>query len=385
MVRSFRCVLVVFALALGASCDTDEPLQAGVQNATVTITPNAARVDVFNVWDVADANGTGAPGLWCEFDGVKDVPSVPWHYAVNISVVRDGNTVQLTTAAAATFAHNIGAYDTDEGTNNVPGHSQFSLIHPRGACSDDVQILCNPDSTPPADGAMAVCEFNKAGICEAQSACSGDPATVCDPSNLGDTCPNRGAGFCTADGFCSRDGGVPCEPSCADLQKGSCTLDAEVTRTFQFSDPRRLSAANLELLQAESNVIYDACIGDPICEAAVAASVASEPPLLGLCPGREIDGEPGIDPGNPNDLNSDPTIFGLLLDKGDRVIVEARRSDEVPNHGITYHGDPLITARLTVDGVLLQPGEVQCGVPPCRLTSELGDPSPNISFSFTAR
>jgi hypothetical protein len=115
-------------------------------------------------------------------------------------------------------------------------------------------------------------------------------------------------------------------------------------------------------------------------------AVGAVAPELGLCPGQDL-GDPAFDPGNPLDLNGDPLIFGLQLDKGDRVIVEARRSDTVPGNGqvITFYEPPGLRARLSIDGILLQGNDVQCAQAPCSLSSEEGDPSPNVSFSLTVK
>ena len=396
MARSVCSGFVLLALALGTSCDTDEPLQVGRQNASVEIIPNAAQVDLFRVWDVTedsdgvpgpdDVNGDGVAGdvsLWCEFDSQGSAPSVPWTYAVKIRVVRadDNQPRDLTTPEAATAEFNRGSYDSETPPHSGLNPAFFPLTHVRGACSDNDQIRCNPAAT------SAVCQANDAGTCETVFGCSADPATICDPGNLGDICKDRGAGFCTVDGFCAGNPGIPCEASCADLQLGSCVTVTE-TRTFRFSttNRRRLSGANRELLETGSNFIFDACIDDPACTAQVDTVVGAVTPTLGLCPGQGL-GDPGLDPGNPLDLNSDPTIFGLQLEKGDRVVVEARRSDTVPGGGqvITFHGFPGIRARLSVDGIVLQADEVQCAEEPCNLSSEVEDPSPNISFSFTTR
>ena len=161
------------------------------------------------------------------------------------------------------------------------------------------------------------------------------------------------------------------------------------TRNFRFetSNRRRLSAANRDVLRADSNFILDACLGDPVCTAQVDLVVGATTPVLGLCPGKDTLGEPGLDPGNPIDLDSDASIFGLQLNKGDRVIVEARRADTAPGAGtvITFHEPPGIRARLLIDGVVLQADEVQCAEKPCSVSSEDGDPSPNVSFSFTTK
>ena len=267
MVRSVRSGFVLFALVLGASCDSDEPLLVGTQNATVEFIPNNATVEHFRVWDVTedsdeqsgpdDVNGDGVAGdvsLWCEYDSpdqdadgsLGSVPSVPWTYSVKVRVVRDGDNqpTDLTSSDAATAEFNRGSYDESVFPHAIINPGLVLVTYERGVCSGNDQILCNPAST------STVCADNDAGTCEPQFGCSEDPATVCDPANLGDTCPNRGAGFCI-DGFCSGDPGIVCEAGCVDLQLGFCGAVTE-TRRFSFAseaDVGHLRPPNVKYLQ----------------------------------------------------------------------------------------------------------------------------------------
>jgi hypothetical protein len=145
---------------------------------------------------------------------------------------------------------------------------------------------------------------------------------------------------------------------------------------------RRISAANREVLTAGPNFITDACEGDGPCENKVLLDLGATEldPELGECPGPDF-GDPVLDPATP-DANPDPTIFGFSLQKGDTVIVQARRSDTIPGGGqiIAFQQDPGIRARLFIDGALLQADEITGNA-----SSAPGDPSPNISFSFTSK
>ena len=106
-------------------------------------------------------------------------------------------------------------------------------------------------------------------------------------------------------------------------------------------------------------------------------------PRLGVCPGQNTAGDPGMDPGNPRSVSSDTeTTFGLDLNKGDTLLVEARRSDTAPN-GFAFGSItqlPGIRFRVFIDGALLQADEVAGN-----LISDTGDDSPSVSFSFTAQ
>jgi hypothetical protein len=397
MARPVRSAIVLLSLAFGASCDSDEPLQVGIQNVDVAIIPSAAQVDIYVTWEVSedsdgqpgadDVNGDGIAGdmsLWCESAGLGFAPSVPWTYSVQLSVVRAGSSerVPLTSENAATADFNRGAYDENETPHGESHPSSFPLTHVRGACTGNNQIKCNPASS------STLCQNNGAGICAEVFGCQLDASTVCDPTDPGTTCNDRGAGFCLVDGFCSRDPGIACEPTCGDLQLGSC-ISIQETRTFQFASTsrRRLSGANRELLRAADNLIYDTCVGDLACIAQIDTVLqGSTSPELGRCPGQDLE-DPGFDPGNPLDLNADPVVFGLQLDKGDRLIVEARRSDTVPGGGqvIIFHEFPGIRAAVSIDGIILGADEIQCGQGSCSLSSVSGDPSPNVSFSFTTK
>ena len=104
-------------------------------------------------------------------------------------------------------------------------------------------------------------------------------------------------------------------------------------------------------------------------------------PRLGACPGQDNAGDPAMDPGNPlGDSTDTETTFGFDIDPGDTVIVEARRSNTLPEGGIVFIQPPGLRFRVMVNGALLQPDEVSGS-----LTSQSGEDSPNLTFSFTAQ
>jgi hypothetical protein len=372
--------LVLTALVL-AGCDTDDPLVIGQQAIELTMTANNATTTQFLTWiiyedndndfvpDDSDGNAVenedGDVSLWCQADGSGNPTSVPWGYSLSVTVIREGQTLveQLTSDDAATDAFNTAPYDTPRGEHgvNINPTNTITITHPRGECDGNPDIRCNPNGT----------------------------ASVC------------GSGTCTAIGHCELDDTVSCDvdapAACAGL--GACIAEI-MTRRFVFSsladpDPplkarRELTAASREVLQAttysadvKSNFIADACEGDMLCAAAVEAAIPGPAtnPALGVCPGKDEAGDAGIDPGNPLSTNSDNrTAMAFDLQKGDTVIVEARRSNQFPEGEIPFTQLPGLRARMRVDGTLLQSDEVEGN-----LTSSPSDPSPNISFSFTSK
>jgi len=290
--------------------------------------------------------------------------SVPWNYAVRISVVRDGEILvdsetgqlvreQLTSDEAAGDRFNRAAYDSNQPTH-FDALPSINVNHRRGRCSTKNAIKCNPDSVTPRM-TTSWCGSNNGGVCQAVFNCSGDFDTLCGVSMPATDCAALGLGDC---------------------------VNPIVQRRFDFSaaNRRRLSAANRELLNAADSFIYNTCVGDDPCIAQVEGNLGALVPELGNCPGQDL-GDPKLDPLTA-DANRDATIFGFTLNKGDTVFVEARRSDQVPggNEVFEFFEPAGIRATFTVDGATLQESEVQG-----TLTSTSGEPSPNLSFSFTSK
>lgn len=364
MRREVRLGLLVLSAVLAFGCDSDDPLQITDQNAELSITATSAQVPNYNVWFLSedsdnngvpdDVNGDGVEGdrsLWCELSQSSPVAtanSVPWTYSVRVEVLREGEIVaeQLTSTQAESDQFNRAAYDTSEATHSQ-GNPTINVVHRHGECSLNADIVCNPFGT------STICSRYNAGTCSQVFTCEDDPSIRCDPGN----------------------------PQCP---VGPCIND-DVTRRMIFDNTttrRRLSQANREVLTAGPNIITDACRGDAVCEAKVVADLGGAPlnPQLGQCPGPDL-GNPALDPATP-DANSDPLVFGFALEKGDTVIVQARRSDTIPGGGqiIQFLQVPGIRARLFIDGALLQADEVTGNA-----SSPNTDPSPNISFSYTSK
>ena len=399
-----RSVARVAVLALAtlclARCDSDDPAELSSQNAELTLAANNAQVAFFFTWDLyehdgvsigepIDSNGDGVVDdddvtLWCVEAGPGTPASVPWNYAVRITLVRDGVSTQLTSEQAADDGTNRAPYDTTVGSH-TQSINNINLSLPKGRCSGNALIRCNPNGTG------QVCSDHGAGVCDAVFACVGgteNGTTPCDPNGqANDVCDRQGAGVCTSVGVCSDDRAIPCGPICAELHPQAFCVNPTEVRRFAFStEPGRrriLSAANRELLAETSNLIHDTCVGDALCEFEAETNLGLGPldPQLGLCPGTDSLGDSALDP-LTEDLDPDPDIFGLTLLKGDAITVEARLSDVTPggNVVIPFLVNPGIRARLFVDGTVVQPDEIDGN-----LVSQPDDPSPNIVFTFVSK
>lgn len=121
-------------------------------------------------------------------------------------------------------------------------------------------------------------------------------------------------------------------------------------RTFQFTNQRRLTIANLDLILSDSNFLHDIDPGT----------------YGGVCPGTFI-GPPMIDD------QEQPYTFDL--NKGDTVLVKARRFN-TPPAGITTTTEPSLNGTLTVDGLQVN---VQ------GTTNSASEPDAGFSFSYTSR
>jgi hypothetical protein len=392
--------LFVLAAVCASSCDTEQPLQIGEQDGMLTIRANGAGMPRYFTWLVFrdndgnnvpdDVNGDGVEDdndktLWCELDNSNGIPntaspfSVPWTYSLKVSVLRAGQTTPelLTSTNAIGDTFNRAPYDESE-----PGHAlnnpttPFPVSFDRGECSGNTDVICNPNGNSDACERLVA----KGSVCEPIHICDDSPpgeTRRCDPDNVGGTCQALGAGVCTDSGTCSGDPFISCEATCGEIGEGSCVADA-TTQLFKFdgTSRRALTMANRELLESDGNILYDLCSGDADCLAQIDATLQGATlPELGLCPGRTV-GEPALDPGNPN---SGVDSLSFDLDAGDTLIVEARRSDNVPSGGLIFINPASISARLFIDGVELSPNEVNGSL-------SATDPNdPAIFFSYTSQ
>lgn len=323
-------VLLVAVLLLGTSCDSDTPLEVQQQIIELFFTAVGARTDAFIVRDVFrdnnndglpdDVNGDGMPdvSLWCEAAGFVSLSSAPWTFAVEIKVLKAGESVAVPRSSpeALEDGTNMAPYDTAVGTVTSNRNDAF-ITSTRGVCSGDLSVICNPNST------SSFCADTVGGICIAAGFCDDDPSVLC---GVDQDCVGQGAG-------------------------PTCNTDPVLNRYVFDSNTKRLeSAANLEILTSVPNMIWDLCVGDPTC-----TGVPLITPALGLCPGGNFLGEPRLDG------NTTPASLIIVVDKGDTVIVEGRRFDTEPaglDFGCPECASPSIKATITVDGQILAEDEV---------------------------
>jgi len=352
-------LIVILSLT---GCDSDDPLSVNEQNVEIRMTAQGAQTLQFYVWDLFEDNnmdgvpddndGNGTPGeagdtsLWCEESGGGSPRSVPWAYSLRIKTIRAGEVVSelLTSEDAQQDNFNRAPYDTPRGTHTEQ-NPQIDVSHASGLCNNNALITCNPNSESSA------CQGS--GTCIPVGHCDFSPSTMCNPDNPGGTC--IGIGNCIAD---------------------------DVTRRFVWAQTNRrlLTDADREILRATTNFLNDACNGDD-CEDTVTAILGPLNPELGVCPGVDNAGDPAMDPGNPMSISSDTeTAFVFETQKGDTVIVEARRGFTPPEGGIEFTAPPGLRAQVFVNGALLQADELEG-----ESVGSAGDTSPSISFSFTSR
>lgn len=393
----------VLATIAVASCDSDDPLKTGAQDGVLRILANGAKVKQYYTWRVVevpavgpvtaanamDINGDGVVNdadktLWCRAlpaTSPGSPTSVPWTFAVKVSVLRAGtNQTELLTSALATSndQYSRAPYDDQEPSHLEAIAGSIPVTHSRGECTGNSAIRCNPNTT------HSSCETYAAGSCIAVHTCTIDPIggeRRCEPTNPGGTCQAMGAGVCTANNTCSSDPLIACDPTCGELGLGSCELET-ISRKFLYDATTRVqrTAANRTLLDVTGNLVYDTCNGDAACTMQVNVGLGGAPPdpALGFCPGDPV-GEPGIDPGNPI---TDAEGLHFNLDPGDTLIVEASRSNATPGGGqvITFITPPSIRARLFLAGAEITPQEVTSGS-----LTPVDPETPTIGFTYTSQ
>lgn len=115
----------LLAALVTLGCDSDQPLQVGARNFTLTVSAPSATVPVYDVWDVFEDNNDDQlpddqPGngpdvtLWCELAaGTGSPTSIPWHFLADIRVLRAGDLTpeRITSNAAQNFGTNLSLYD----------------------------------------------------------------------------------------------------------------------------------------------------------------------------------------------------------------------------------------------------------------------------------
>jgi hypothetical protein len=151
-----------------------------------------------------------------------------------------------------------------------------------------------------------------------------------------------------------------------------------ISRSFVFDNAsgRKLSGANPAVLTAPVHALLDTCCSN-VSSGSPAVCLASH------CNGLP-QGFPALCPGPyPGDavLDGNPLPYELTLNKGDSLIVEARRSPAAPPiRGLQLGGDPPpLLSGLTVNGVLVQASDLVGNV------SSGSDPAGSISFYYVVK
>lgn len=396
--------LLLWVAAVSVGCDSDEPLELEERNTDLLFQGSGAVVPVFEVYnlylDSEDPGGDGIPdgdgnpddidgdgepdvSFYCVEQAMPTVTpdSVPWPFAVQIRVLKQGESFPRVIVQSITSPpdfgdptlRNLTSYDEKETTSSLNALAAIPVVRPDGSCRSNPAVSCNPDIPGSCESDVCVpegtCDDNPSIECSVSSSnpfeCQG---TACD-------CALAGLGFCcTAEreneslsdacnpathGKCSADEAFPCRPGCSEMGSPPGTLCNPANLGIQFrfdSNPRILTAAHRDVVRATSNFINDF---DP-------ALAPTSTPTGGVCSGGDL-GPVGIQGGG------EP--FSVQLDKGDTLLVEARRFS-LPPPGMTFTTEPGITAILFVDGKRFVPtGSVTTG------TTEAGA----IDFTFTAR
>ncbi len=393
--------LLLWIAAASVGCDSDEPLELGGRSIDLVFQGAGADVPVYQVYnlyfdsedpdqdgnpdgdgnpDDIDGDGTPDTSFYCveDTDSTLTPESVPWPFAVKVSVLKQGESFPRPIVESITSPpdfgdptmRNLTSYDTSETSSSLPALASIAVVQPDGSCRNNPTDACNPaiGGSCPGD------------VCVAEGTCADNPSVECSVSDTNPDvcqssacdCPLIGLGFCCTNarigegncnqnitGKCSDNEAYPCRPGCSEMGSPQGTLCNPVNTALQFrfdSNPRILTAAHRDVLQSTSNFIndFDPFLAPPTM------------PLTGICSGGDL-GDDGIQgQGQP---------FSLKLQKGDTLLVEARRFSVAPP-GITFTTEPLINAAFFVDGKDTEPsGSLTTG----------RDETGAIDFTFTAR
>ena len=98
MRKSWGLVGATVLLLAGSSCDSTQPVDAGVQTFSLGVQAFAS-TNLYDVWDATeDTDFDGTPdtpaGLLCLETAVTTIAEVPWNYAAQISIIRAGTTTE---------------------------------------------------------------------------------------------------------------------------------------------------------------------------------------------------------------------------------------------------------------------------------------------------
>lgn len=392
-------LVLLLTLAVGTSCDSDNPAEFGKRSAALTFVGaggSAAEYLVYDLFaDSEDLNGDGVPDgdgtpdgdvtLYCSRskDGAgtpvfRSTISMPWAFSVRIGVLAEGQvapeTVVESFVAPPDYADssttNVTAYDTGGEPSGEPALAPLLLTRPAGVCSKNTSLDCDPDSPVDSCGNQGPCLL--VGTCDADpgqdcfvSPTTGNPClhqsfAPCDCALLGFgvccTAALHGVDQCApaTEGTCTQQIDYGCRPGCSEFGAGAVCDPATKALLLKFGEPRRLSAMDRDVLRSTTNLLNDI---DP------QLAPTADPPG-GVCPGFDL---------GPGGIQASGQPYIVKLKKGDTLVVKARRFDEAPPGG-TVGNKPNINAKLQVDGK---------DVTPDGSVTTFNDAS--IDYTFTAR
>lgn len=347
---------ILLLMALSLACDSSQPALVTSQTAMVRFDVTGGQTTLNRTWPMwedtdldgepDDVDGDGEPDvfLWCEGSTAGGFTnyvafSMPWGITGKISILRAGETAPETIAQSTSTTLGRAAYDSSTSINNAAlAPSGTTSVHRQGFCRLAPDILCNPDN--PQSQACA-----DHGGCWATGTCSADPTHVCQP----------------ADQFA---------PTCRVLGAGTCDIPQVTRRWFFDNGVARvsLSSANRAVIDARRNIFYDT---DPTKAVATVSSATNRIPYGGLCPGTSFTS----DGGDPN-LGGMPLPISVELERGDTLIVEARRIAAQPGNGIPVNNaSQSLRAQLFVNGTITAVDGVATAGP---------DPNSFVQFHYVA-
>lgn len=362
--RSLAGALVLLVV-LGVGCDSDSPLQREEQSLTVVFVASGALLTTFNAYDLIVDN---------DFDGLPDSTC-----AGNTSILCSNERPVTGCGANGPCISQVFLWCEDNNPTNLPA----------------VAIL--PPSSMPWNYSLEV-SILRAGSTTREVLISGVEGNVTNnmtPYNSATNGLNPQDKADLTTFFCA--GGVDDGNLCtsdADCTAGNCTNP----RRFVFSNPRTLSPADRQVVEADRNPLFDlfgglppfdtcaggaddgiVCTSDGDCTAGICTNSAP-----GLCfPSVSFPGLPQVDiPDAPPEgfpLFSLGKVSGFTADlrKGETLFIKARISDlTISGFGGVIVAEPSLQATLFVDGAqVLVDGSTLSN-------STFGT---GISFSFTSR
>lgn len=234
--RSIGGLVCLSLLVVGlVGCDTEQPLQAGAQEATLTFsspgvlggTSSQVLIRSYVVWrGFEDNNGDSQPDgdefRFCQTFSSNSAPahvdpaSVPWSFTIDVSVIRAGTTSpeRITSSGSLAFnpALNLTRYDTVVQSSFVICPTGWTNLG--SSCTRTVMDGGTPRTFRLRTPSQLMSPFN-----EIVMRATSNPLTTIDPATFG-----LGAGLCSAGfpGDAVIDGEAP--PFTLSLESGDTVI-----------------------------------------------------------------------------------------------------------------------------------------------------------------